>query len=87
MPFDLITKCITVFNTLNEKLVSAPTVVTPNWSLSLEIMCDANDYVIRAVLGQRHDKYFQPIYYTSKTLTDAQKNYITTENELLAMVY
>ena len=87
MSFDLITKCITAFNTLKEKLVSAPIVVAPNWSLSLEIMCDASNHVIKAVLGQSHNKYFQPIYYASKTLTDAQKNYITTENELLAVIF
>ena len=61
--------------------------VAPNLGLSLEIICDASDHAIRTVLRQRHDKYFQPIYYESKTLTDAQKNYITTENELLAVVF
>ena len=50
MSFDLITKCIIAFNTLNEKLVSAPIVVAPNLSLSLEIICDASDHAIRTVL-------------------------------------
>ncbi|XP_076955479.1 uncharacterized protein LOC143630311 [Bidens hawaiensis] len=40
-----------------------------------------------AVLGQRHEKHFHPIYYESKTLNDAQDNYSTTERELLAVVF
>ena len=50
-------------------------------------MCDASDYALGAVLGQRVDKHFQPIYYASKTLNPAQENYTTTEKELLAVVY
>ncbi|GKD33530.1 reverse transcriptase domain-containing protein [Tanacetum coccineum] len=40
-----------------------------------------------AVLGQRKTKHFQPIHYASKTMTDAQAHYTTTEKELLVMVY
>ncbi|XP_076934251.1 uncharacterized protein LOC143600441 [Bidens hawaiensis] len=50
-------------------------------------MCDASDFAVGTVLGQRKDKHFHPIYYTSKTLNDAQKNYTTTEKELLAVVF
>ena len=50
-------------------------------------MCDANDFVVGAVLGQRKDKYCQPIYYASKTLTAAQENYTTIEKELLVVVF
>nr|GEW24616.1 reverse transcriptase domain-containing protein [Tanacetum cinerariifolium] len=40
-----------------------------------------------AVLGQRHEKHFWPIYYASKTLTDAESNYTMTEKEMLVVVY
>ncbi|GJS72965.1 reverse transcriptase domain-containing protein [Tanacetum coccineum] len=50
-------------------------------------MCDASDYAVGAVLGQRKTKHFQPIHYESKTMTDAQEYYTTTEKELLAVVY
>ncbi|GKD39237.1 reverse transcriptase domain-containing protein [Tanacetum coccineum] len=50
-------------------------------------MCDASDYAVGAVLGQRKTKHFQPIHYASKTMTDAQAHYPTTEKELLAVVY
>nr|GEX86930.1 reverse transcriptase domain-containing protein [Tanacetum cinerariifolium] len=50
-------------------------------------MCDASDFAIGAVLGQRHEKHFRPIHYASKTMTDVESNYTTTEKELLAVVY
>ena len=50
-------------------------------------MCDANDYAMGAVLGQKADKVFRAIYYSSKTFNEAQENYSTTENEMLAMVF
>ena len=50
-------------------------------------MCDAGDYVVGVVLGQRDDRKLYVVYYASKTLNDAQKNYITTENKLLVVVF
>ncbi|KAL4341150.1 hypothetical protein GQ457_08G031210 [Hibiscus cannabinus] len=50
-------------------------------------MCDASDYAVGAVLGQRKGKIFHPIYYASKTLNDAQVNYTTTEKEMLAVIF
>ena len=50
-------------------------------------MCDANDYAIGVVLGQRQGKIFHTIYYASKTLNEAQRNYATTEKELLAVIF
>ncbi|GJW13722.1 reverse transcriptase domain-containing protein, partial [Tanacetum coccineum] len=48
---------------------------------------DASDYAIGAVLGQRIEKHFRPIHYASKTMTEAETNYTTTEKEMLAVVY
>ncbi|GKE80116.1 reverse transcriptase domain-containing protein [Tanacetum coccineum] len=48
-------------------------------------MCDASDYAIGAVLGQRKPKHFQPIHYASKTMTDAQAHYTTTDKKLLVV--
>ncbi|GJS97625.1 reverse transcriptase domain-containing protein [Tanacetum coccineum] len=80
-------KCSEVLNILKKKLIEAPILVAPDWDLPFEIMCDASDYVVGAVLGQRKTKHFQPIHYASKTMTDAQAHYTTTEKELLAVVY
>ncbi|GKB87124.1 reverse transcriptase domain-containing protein [Tanacetum coccineum] len=82
-----IQKCIEAFNILKKKLTEAPILVTPDWDLPFEIMCDASDYAVGAVLGQCKTKHFQPIHYASKTMTDSQAHYTTTEKELLAVVY
>nr|XP_009787543.1 PREDICTED: uncharacterized protein LOC104235466 [Nicotiana sylvestris] len=50
-------------------------------------MCDASDTAVGAVLGQRKDKIFRPIYYASRTMNESQLNYVTTEKELLAVVF
>ncbi|WKA10518.1 hypothetical protein VitviT2T_028084 [Vitis vinifera] len=50
-------------------------------------MCDASDLAMGAVLGQREDGKPYVIYYASKTLNEAQRNYTTTEKELLAVVF
>nr|GFB50035.1 reverse transcriptase domain-containing protein [Tanacetum cinerariifolium] len=75
------------FRTLKEKLTEAPILIAPNWDQPFELMCDASDYAVGAVLGQRIKKHFWPIHYTSKTINQAKANYTTTEKEMLAVVY
>ncbi|KAI3776015.1 hypothetical protein L1987_45775 [Smallanthus sonchifolius] len=87
VPFVFDKECLQAFDFLKEKLVSAPILISPDWSLPFELMCDASDYAVGAVLGQRRENHFHPIYYASKTLNDAQENYTTTEKELLAVVF
>ncbi|GKE18861.1 reverse transcriptase domain-containing protein, partial [Tanacetum coccineum] len=86
-PFIFSDDCIRAFQTLKNRLTEAPILIAPNWDLPFELMCDASDFAIGAVLGQRHEKHFRPIHYASKTLIEAQTNYTTTEKELLAIVY
>ncbi|CAN6542428.1 unnamed protein product [Malus baccata var. baccata] len=85
--FDFNEECEKAFNHLKEMLTSAPIIVPPDWSFPFELMCDASDYALGAVLGQRKEKRPHVIYYTSRTLNDAQLNYSTTEKELLAVVF
>ena len=80
-------ECLDAFESLKEKLTTAPIIIAPNWDLNFELMCDASDYAVGAVLGQRKDKIFHAIHYASKVLNEAQINYATTEKELLAIVY
>ena len=87
IPFEFNTQCLRAFSVLKDKLVSTPIVVAPDWSFPFELMCDASDFAIGAVLGQKREKIFQVIYYASRTLNDAQLNYATTEKELLAIVF
>nr|GEW20050.1 reverse transcriptase domain-containing protein [Tanacetum cinerariifolium] len=86
-PFIFSKECIEAFQSLKKKLTEAPILVVPDWDLPFELVCDASDFAIGAVLGQRKTKYFQPIHYASKTITEAQAHYTTTKKELLSVVY
>nr|GEZ16846.1 reverse transcriptase domain-containing protein [Tanacetum cinerariifolium] len=86
-PFIFSEDCIKAFQMLKKKLTEAPILIVPNWDLPFELMCDASDFAIGAVLGKRHEKHFKPIHYASKTMTDAESNYTTMEKEMLAVVY
>ncbi|GJZ68228.1 reverse transcriptase domain-containing protein, partial [Tanacetum coccineum] len=86
-PFIFSDDCIQAFQTLKKKLTEAPILIAPDWDLPFELMCDASDFAIGAVLGQRHEKHFKPIHYASKTMTEAESRYTTTEKEMLAVVY
>ena len=85
-PFDFDEQYVQAFLVLKNRLVLAPIVVTPDWDLPFELMCDASDYAIGAMLGQKRERIFQVIYYASRTLNDAQLNYATTKKELFAIV-
>ncbi|GJY74824.1 putative nucleotidyltransferase, ribonuclease H [Tanacetum coccineum] len=85
--FDFSNDCKKAFNILKEKLTTAPIIISLDWNIPFELMCDASDFAVGAVLGQRIDEKFKPIYYASKTLNNAQEHYTTTEKELLAVVF
>ena len=78
--------CQKSFEKLKAYLTTAPVVRAPNWQLPFEVICDASDLAIGAVLEQRGGKPYV-VYYASKTLNEAQRNYTTTEKEMLAVVY
>ncbi|KAL4378104.1 hypothetical protein GQ457_02G030500 [Hibiscus cannabinus] len=85
--FNFDESCAKAFEDLKKQLASAPIVHSPDWSLPFELMCDASEFAVRAVLGQRERKVFHVVYYASKILNDAQLNYTTIEKELLAVVF
>ena len=87
VPFEFDDQFLQVFLFLKQKLVSTPIVVVSDWNLLFELMCDASDYTIGAMLGQKRDRTFQVIYYESQTLNDTQLNYTTIEKELLAIMF
>ena len=85
--FEWDANCQQSFEELKAYLTTAPIVRAPNWQLPFEVMCDASDLAVGAVLGQRVEGKPYVVYYASKTLNEAQRNYTTTEKELLAVVY
>ncbi|RVW69015.1 Retrovirus-related Pol polyprotein from transposon 17.6 [Vitis vinifera] len=76
-----------IFEELKLFLTTSPIVRAPNWQLPFEVMCDASNFAIGVVLGQKEDGNPYVIYYMSKTLNEAQRNYTTTEKELLVVVF
>ena len=87
VPFEFNEPCMNAFELLKKKLTPAPIVVAPDWNLPFELMCDASDFAVGAVLGQRKEKVFYAIYYASHMLNNAQLNCATTEKELLVVVF
>jgi len=87
VPFIFDDKCSGAWEKLKLELISAPIISHPDWSKPFEIMCDASDFAIGAVLGQHIDNKQHMIYYSSRTLNDAQVNYTTTEKEFLTVVF
>ncbi|RDX89097.1 Retrovirus-related Pol polyprotein from transposon 17.6, partial [Mucuna pruriens] len=69
------------------KLTSTPILQAPNWELPFELMCDASNFALGVVLGQRVDKQQHIIAYISWTMDAAQVNYTTIKKELLAIVF
>ena len=86
-PFKFDDQCLKAFLFLKQKLVSTHIVIAPDWNLPFELMCDASDYIIGAVLEQKRERTFQVIYYPSRTLNDVQLNYATIEKELLVILF
>nr|GEV52095.1 hypothetical protein [Tanacetum cinerariifolium] len=85
---DVITKLphTTTVKDNQKKAYEAPILIASDWDMPFELICDASDYVIGAVLGKRQDKHFRPIHYASKTMTEEESNYATTKKEMLAVV-
>nr|GEX65946.1 reverse transcriptase domain-containing protein [Tanacetum cinerariifolium] len=70
-PFIFSQECVDAFQTLKRMLTETPILIALDWDMPFELMCDASDFAIGAVLGQRRDKHFRPIHYARKTMTEA----------------
>lgn len=79
VPFDFIDECKVAFDTLKKYLTFAPIIEPPNWELPFQLMCDATDKAVLAVLSQRVGIEPDFIYYASMTLDSSQSNYSTTK--------
>ena len=69
VPLNFDKECLQAWEELKHRLVSVPIISAPDWTRPFEIMCDASDYAIGAVLGQRTDNRQHVIYYASRTLS------------------
>ena len=69
--FNFDESCQDSFEEIKSRLVEAPIMAKPDWNREFEIMCDASDFAMEAVLGQKAEKMFKAIYYASKTFNEA----------------
>ncbi|GKB31074.1 reverse transcriptase domain-containing protein [Tanacetum coccineum] len=76
-PFIFSNECIQAFETLKKKLTEAPILIAPDWDLPFELMCDASDFAIGAVLGASLKKHFG-YTYASKTMKRLESHYTTS---------
>ncbi|KAK1611876.1 hypothetical protein QYE76_035549 [Lolium multiflorum] len=82
VPFVFDDDCKEAFETLKKALTTAPIVEPPDWNLPFEIMCDASDFAVGAVLGQRVDKKLNVIHYAITIHTDhAAIRYLMTKKD------
>ncbi|RDX98239.1 Retrovirus-related Pol polyprotein from transposon 17.6, partial [Mucuna pruriens] len=79
--------CIEAFQELKNRLTSTSIFQAPNWKLPFELMCDASNLALGAILGQRAKvgKPMHVIAYAYRIMDPAQLNYTTTEKEMLAI--
>ncbi|GJT33028.1 DNA-directed DNA polymerase [Tanacetum coccineum] len=49
-PFEFNEECHNAFKLLKENLTCAPVIVSPNWSLPFELLCDASDFAVGVIL-------------------------------------
>ena len=85
--FNFDESCYNYFEEIKSILVEALIMVKLDWNREFEIMCDASDFAMGVVLGQKAEKVFKAIYYARKTFNEAKENYSTTEKEMLAIVF
>jgi len=85
--FDFNEKCLSAFFKLKEALISAQVMQAPDWGLPFEVTCDASDFALGVVLGQKKDNKPYVIHYVSQTLNEAQVNYATTTKKFLVVVF
>ena len=86
-PFIWTDKCETAFQTLKEKLTTAPILAYPRMGVGFILDTDASQFAIGAVLAQKNEGKEEVTAYGSKTLSPAEQNYCVTRRELLAVVY
>ncbi|GJT66327.1 reverse transcriptase domain-containing protein [Tanacetum coccineum] len=82
-PFFFSEECIESFNTLKRKLTEAPILIAYRLGTCHLLMCDASDFALGVVLGQRKNKHFNLYHYASRTMIEAQTTHYDEKKEFL----
>lgn len=76
------------FIILKKMLLISPIMQPPDWTLAFHVFVDASDISGGAALMQEKNMgWFRPVYYASKMMSMAEKNYSVTKRECLSMIF
>nr|GEU75514.1 reverse transcriptase domain-containing protein [Tanacetum cinerariifolium] len=81
-PFIFSKDYVEAFQTLKRKLTEAPILIAPDWDMPFELMCDASDFAIGAVLGQCQEKHFRPIHYANHIIPNISGQVVVSNRGL-----
>ena len=77
-----------VYEALKIMLTHAPVVKPLDWAKPFHVFVDASNMVIGSALVQLTEpNWYRPVYYASRKLSTAERNYSTAEREALGMIY
>jgi hypothetical protein len=86
-PFIWSEECETAFQKLKSYLSTENKVLAlPDFEKQFRIEADASKIGLGAVISQKNGRHWQPVSYFSKILTKTERNYSTSEREMLAIV-
>jgi hypothetical protein len=86
--FEWTPECDKAFNILKEHLITTPIMIFLNWENKFHVHIDVLGIALGAILAQPGDGAMDhPIYFARRKLSQAERNYTTTEREGLAMIY
>lgn len=81
-------KCQTAFETLKQKLTTAPVLVMPDPDKEFQIRCDASRGALGAEIGQLDENgQFHPMAFAGRTLSATEQKYTVSEKEALAIIW
>jgi len=80
-------ECEEAFPELKKRLTSAPILVAPQDEGNYVLDVDISDCTLGAVLQQQQDGVLHIIIYASRALSEAERRYCITRQELLGVVY
>lgn len=86
VPYEWTEKCRNAFETLKKALTAPPVLIHPNYEHTFIITCDSSDHSVGSVLSQGQVPYDKPVQYFSRSLTEVQQRYSTTEKEMLSII-
>lgn len=86
VPYIWTKACDDSFNTLKNALTSPPLLIHPTYTETFIISCDAADQSVGSVISQGVMPHDKPIQYFSRSLTEVQQRYSTTEKEMLSII-